>query len=105
MRAGFLFLPASVTLHFWGTLSGVVVATTALLAAGAAQAAELDLGAGKVVLPHPNVVDLLRVVAVIGVGVIAAAQYVLAYNTFRTSRSGPYVDLVSRVAVATRGVA
>jgi cytochrome c oxidase cbb3-type subunit I len=95
----------AVSLHFWGTLAGVVVATTALLAAGAAQSAALAVSEGQGVLAHPNVVDALREVSVIGLAIVAASQYALVYNAFRTSRSGPYVDLVARSRATVRGAA
>ncbi len=99
------FSRTCVSLHYWGTIAGVLITTTALMAAGAAQGAELGLGQGQQMLGHPNVIDALRVIAVAGLAVIAAAQYALVYNTFRTSRSGPYVDVVARARATVRGVA
>jgi cytochrome c oxidase cbb3-type subunit 1 len=91
--------------HFWGTQLGVLTGTVALLAAGAAQSAALSVGKGTTPLPAANVVGMLRVVAVLAFVLVAAAQYALAYNAIRTSRSGSYVDLVARhAAVARAGV-
>jgi hypothetical protein len=77
--------------HFWTTEIGVVLGTVFLLATGTAQAA----GAPPDGL---DVVVVLRVLTGLSFAAIALAQYAFAYNTFRTSRAGPFVHVMSASA-------
>jgi len=88
--------------HFWATQIGVIAGTAFLFAAGAAQSAELAVGKGTTLLPAANVVGMLRVASVAAFALVAVAQYALAYNAIRTSRSGAYVDLVARSPATVR---
>lgn len=73
------------SIHFWTTLVTTLVGTAFYFAIGTAEAA---VPAGT---PLPGIVSLLRMGVTASLFVLAGAQFVFAYNTFRTSRSGPYV--------------
>jgi cytochrome c oxidase cbb3-type subunit 1 len=84
--------------HFWGTNVGVIAGVALLLATGAAQASR-----GGVVdaqAAGPDVVAALRILTGLAFAVVVAAQYALAYNTVRTSRAGPYLQVVGQRALA-----
>jgi cytochrome c oxidase cbb3-type subunit 1 len=93
------FSRRAASFHFWATEGGVVAGTVFLMAAGAGQAA-LRIGGGTV--GPPDVTVLLRFLAAMSFAVVVIAQYVLAYNTFRTSRAGPFVTAVPGRAAAVR---
>ena len=78
--------------HFWATEIGVVTGTVLLMATGVGEAA-LRIGGGTVGPPDVSVV--LRLLTAASFAVVVVAQFVLAYNTFRTSRAGPFVAGVS----------
>ena len=78
------------SIHFWATTVGTVVGVALLLATGAAQAA---VGTGADV---PAVVPLLRIGSGLVFALVAFAQYLFAFNAFRTSRSGPFIHVVSQ---------
>ena len=94
------FSRSAASFHFWTTQIGVIVGTVALFAMGAAQSVQSTLlsgaasgaATGTVTLPNTNVIGLLRVVSAAAFAAVVVAQYALAYNTFRTSRSGPFVQ-------------
>lgn len=92
------YSPALASFHFWVTSIGVILATAFLLATGAAQAAITGLDTTDAVAP--DVVVVLRVLAGLAVGAVALAQYVLAYNAIRTSRQGPYLQVVGQPVLA-----
>lgn len=84
--------------HFWATLAGVAAGTIALLGASAAQTTALlatdATGFARGV--GGASIEVQRLFHGAGAGaaaVVLAAQLALAYNTFRTSRSGPLVRL------------
>jgi cytochrome c oxidase cbb3-type subunit 1 len=85
--------------HFWATEIGVVVGVVLLLTTGAAQA---SLGTAGGTPGSPDIVVVLRLLTGLAFAVVAAAQYAFAYNTFRTSRAGPYVIAATRAAVGSR---
>lgn len=78
--------------HFWTTNAGVLGGVVLLLATGAAQAAGASSPASA------DVVALLRLLTAAAFAVVVVAQYVLAYNAFRTSRSGPFVHVATTTA-------
>jgi cbb3-type cytochrome oxidase subunit 1 len=96
---------SAASFHFWTTQIGVIVGTVALLAIGAAQSMTGELGTGPLVIEETNVIGLLRVVVAAAFTAVVAAQYVLAYNTFKTSRSGPFVVPAAMQAATIRGSA
>jgi len=98
------FSRSAASFHFWTTQIGVVVGTIALFAIGAAQSVQSTLSTGAAALPNTNVIGLLRVVSAAAFAAVVVAQYALAYNTFRTSRSGPFVQNLNPgvLAAATR---
>ncbi len=71
--------------HFWATNAGVVAATVLLFATGAAQAG------GEIPEDVIDVVGVLRILTALAFGLVAVAQYALVYNTYKTSRSGPFI--------------
>lgn len=81
--------------HFWATQIGVVLATTMLLATGAAQ----SLLVGTAAPEGPDVIGLLRIATALSFFLVVAAQYAFAYNMFRTSRAGPFVTVVGGMPV------
>ncbi len=98
------FSRSTASFHFWATQIGMIVGTVSLLAIGAAQSVESSLTTSTASLPNTNVIGLLRVVSAVAFAAVFAAQYALAYNTFRTSRSGTFVQQAPPgvVAVAMR---
>ncbi len=87
------FSRSAASFHFWTTQVGVIVGTVALFAIGAAQSVQSTLSTPtSATLPNTNVIGLLRVVSAAAFAAVVVAQYALAYNTFRTSRSGPFVQ-------------
>ncbi len=90
---------SAASFHFWATLAGVGLGTVSMLATGAAQSALTSSGQAP---RGGTVVDALHVVTVLAFAIIAVAQYALAYNAMRTSRSGAYVDLIARSPAAAR---
>jgi cytochrome c oxidase cbb3-type subunit I/II len=80
------FSRSAASFHFWATNIGVVVGVAMLFATGAVQSA---LGPG----PHApaGVLTLLRVLTAASFAVVAAGQFVFAFNAMKTSRSGPYL--------------
>lgn len=76
--------------HFWTTEIGVLLGTIFLLATGAAQAAGGPDFRGVIVV--------LRALTGLAFAAVAVAQYAFAYNTFRTSRAGPFVHVMSASA-------
>lgn len=78
--------------HFWTTNAGVIAGTALLLATGAAQAG------GEPLADAPSVVGLLRILITFAFSAIVIAQFALAYNTIKTSRSGPFIHLSARQA-------
>jgi cbb3-type cytochrome oxidase subunit 1 len=84
--------------HFWTTEVGVVVGTALLMAAGAAQAAAASVPGLSAPPPVPGVVTLLRILAALAFALVAVAQYAFAYNTFKTSRSGPFIRVFAGTA-------
>lgn len=85
--------------HFWTTEIGVVIGTVLLLATGAAQASLASAG-GQVTPGSPDLLVLLRMLSGLAFVAVVVAQFVFAYNTFRTSRAGPIVQLASRSAAS-----
>ena len=83
--------------HFWATQIGVVAGTVFLMATGGAQAA-LQAAGGTV--GAPDVTVMLRLLTGLSFAVVVGAQYVFAYNTFRTSRAGPLVHVMSSAGQA-----
>jgi cytochrome c oxidase cbb3-type subunit 1 len=79
--------------HFWTTEIGVVLGTVFLLATGAAQAGGASAG-------ELDVVVVLRALTGLSFAAVAVAQYAFAYNTFRTSRAGPFVRVMAASDVA-----
>lgn len=93
------FSRSAAAFHFWATQIGVLVGAVAFMVTGGAQSIVGDaLPSG----PSAGVIGLFRVVVVGALVVVAVAQYVLAYNVFRTSRSGSYVDLIARSPATVR---
>jgi cbb3-type cytochrome oxidase subunit 1 len=86
------------SVHFWATNLGVLAGVVFLLATGTAQAANTGDAAGDAT--GPDVVVVLRILTALSFLVVAAAQYVLAYNAVRTSRAGPYLTVVGSPALA-----
>ena len=84
------------SVHFWTTHVSVLAGTALLLATGAAQAALASAGGPGT---GPSFVVLLRGLTGLALAAFTAAQFVFAYNTIRTSRAGPVVQL-SRAATA-----
>jgi cbb3-type cytochrome oxidase subunit 1 len=87
------------SLHFWTTNLGVLTGVALLMAAGAAQAAVTGLDTGDAM--GPDVVVVLRMLGALAFLAVAAAQYVLAYNAFRTSRAGPYLAITDTAPFVT----
>jgi cytochrome c oxidase cbb3-type subunit I/II len=87
--------------HFWATELGVIVGTVLMMATGAAQAA-VNVAGGTV--GPPDITVVLRMLTGVSFVVVVCAQYALAYNTFRTARAGPIVQLttIRGVAVGAR---
>lgn len=83
--------------HFWATELGVIAGTVLLMATGAAQAA-VSVGGGTV--GPPDITVVLRMLTALSFAVVVCAQYALAYNTFRTARAGPIVQLTTLRGVA-----
>ena len=77
------------SLHFWATNIGVLAGVGFLFAAGTAQAATNGLDTADSM--GPGVIVALRMLGALSFVVVAAAQYVLAFNAVRTSRQGPYL--------------
>ena len=94
------------TFHFWASLGGVAAATGGLFGAGAAQAGTLvamtPAGLAEAVRAGAGLQRMFEVETVAGVVVFAAAQFVLAYNAYRTSRSGPLVTVVGPQVMESR---
>jgi cytochrome c oxidase cbb3-type subunit 1 len=88
-----------VTFHFWGTLAAVVMGTMALLAAAAGQAGVLvtadALRLADAARASAGLARVFQIEGVLAAALLAAAQLAFAYNTFRTSRSGPLVRYTS----------
>lgn len=83
--------------HFWTTEIAVIAGTALLLATGAAQAADGTYS------PPGDVTVMLRVLTGVPLAALVAAQYLFAYNAFRTSRAGPFVQVDTRhIAVGSR---
>jgi cytochrome c oxidase cbb3-type subunit 1 len=84
--------------HYWTTNAGIIAGTVLLLATGAAQAG------GTLPEGAPDVVGVLRILTAFAFAAIAVAQYALVYNTYKTSRSGPYIhaDAAQAVLQGTR---
>ena len=94
--------PALASFHFWATLggvaagalllmgSGIVAATTTAVAGAAGDPSALD----ATVRAGVEFQRGFRVLAAVAFGVVAVAQYVFAYNMFRTSRQGPLVQVL-----------
>jgi cbb3-type cytochrome oxidase subunit 1 len=80
------------SLHFWATSAGVAAGVAFLLATGAAQAATIGLDTSQAA--GADVIVVLRVLTALSFAVVAAAQYVFAYNAMRTSRQGPYITVL-----------
>jgi len=76
--------------HFWATNAGVVLGVVSLLAIGAAQAAGGDGAA--------DVIGLLRALSALAMLTVVVAQFALAYNTSRTSKSGPFIHAAAQQA-------
>lgn len=83
--------------HFWATELGVIAGTVLLMATGTAQAA-VSVAGGTV--GPPDITVVLRMLTGLSFAVVVCAQYALAYNTFRTSRAGPIVQLTTLRGVA-----
>lgn len=81
--------------HFWATEVAVVAGVVLLMATGSAQSA----AAGRQA-QGPSIIPALRLLTAGAFGVLVVAQYVFAYNTFRTSREGPFVRVAGAQAVA-----
>jgi cytochrome c oxidase cbb3-type subunit I len=84
------------TFHFWATGVAVVAGTALLLATGVVQAAVVPGAADEVIA-------LLRVLTAGAFALLVVAQYAFAYNTYRTARSGPIVELTSQASAAGVG--
>lgn len=84
--------------HFWATQIGVAAGTVLLLATGAAQAAIRTTGSA---VEGPDVVVALRLFTGAAFAVVAMAQYAFAYNTFRTARAGPLVQVLAEPAAVS----
>lgn len=83
------------SLHFWTTVTGVALGAVALVGAAAVQTTTLlaadPAGLSQAAQATTQAQRLFYGGAAFGSALVAAAQLVLAYNAFRTSRSGPYV--------------
>jgi cbb3-type cytochrome oxidase subunit 1 len=99
------FSRSAASFHFWTTQIGVIVGTVALLTIGAAQSITNALGPATPAVDATNVIGLLRVVVAASFAAVVVAQYALAYNTFKTSRSGPFVVPPTTAPAAIRGSA
>jgi cytochrome c oxidase cbb3-type subunit 1 len=83
--------------HFWATELGVLAGTALMMATGTAQAA-MSIGGGTA--GAPDIIVVLRMLTGLSFAVVVCAQYAFAYNTFRTSRAGPIVQLTAQGGVA-----
>lgn len=73
--------------HFWATQVGVLTGTALLLATGAAQV--------QAVAESTDFLVVLRLLTALSFAVVVVAQYLFAYNAFRTARSGPFVRVAA----------
>lgn len=88
-----------VAFHFWGTIAAVSMGTMALLGGAAAQTGALvATDASRLTETTQATVGVARLFQIEGAlaaALLAVAQLAFAYNTFRTSRSGPIVRYTS----------
>lgn len=97
-----------VAFHFWTTLVGVALGAVALMGVSTVQAATLlatdAAGLTQAVQAAMELQRFFHGAAAAGAAFVAVAQLAFAYNTFRTSRSGPLVRLAatSDATVGTR---
>ena len=87
------YSPRLASVHFWTTTVGTLFGVALLLATGAASAAG-PMADGA------DVVVLLRILTAAVFALVVAAQYALAYNAFKTSRSGPYLVVAAQPTLA-----
>jgi cbb3-type cytochrome oxidase subunit 1 len=79
------------SVHFWTTNIAVVLGTALMMATGTAQIAG-PAGAAAAAAPGgPSIVKMLQILSAFTFAALTFAQYALAYNAMKTSRSGPFL--------------
>lgn len=85
--------------HYWGTLAAVVIGTATLLGSAAVQAGVLAAagatGSADALLAGTGPQRILALSGIAAAALLTTAQVTFAYNTFRTSRAGPFVHVAA----------